>query len=113
MPRARLRGGISTPSSEPISDFSVSVESKQAKYGGLHCLRHWYASWLLNKKEAGGLGIPALTVSRRLGHNDVATTMRIYAHCFESEHDHAEMAAGENALLGIGWDNMGQKIQIV
>jgi hypothetical protein len=44
---------ISTPSSEPISDFSVSVESKQAKYGGLHCLRHWYASWLLNKPEAG------------------------------------------------------------
>jgi len=70
VPRARLRGGISTPSSEPISDFSVSVESKQAKYGGLHCLRHWYASWLLNKPEAGGLGIPALTVSRRLGHND-------------------------------------------
>jgi hypothetical protein len=29
-----------------------------AKYTGLHALRHFYASWCINRKEDGGLGLP-------------------------------------------------------
>jgi integrase len=40
----------------------------------IHDLRHSCASWLL------GQGVPLITVSAHLGHEDVATTSRIYAH---------------------------------
>jgi len=29
-----------------------------AKYGGMHSLRHFYASWLINRPQDGGLGLP-------------------------------------------------------
>jgi integrase len=40
----------------------------------IHDLRHTCASWLL------GAGVPLITVSAHLGHEDAATTARIYAH---------------------------------
>ena len=46
--------------------------------GGLHQLRHFYASALL----AGGVDIKAL--SEYLGHHDAAVTLRIYAHLMPS-----------------------------
>jgi len=46
--------------------------------GGLHQLRHLYASALL----AGGVDIKAL--SEYLGHHDAAVTLRIYAHLMPS-----------------------------
>ena len=46
--------------------------------GGLHGLRHYYASVLL----AGGVDIKAL--SEYLGHHDPAVTLRIYAHLMPS-----------------------------
>ena len=46
--------------------------------GGLHELRHYYASVLL----AGGVDIKAL--SEYLGHHDPAVTLRIYAHMLPS-----------------------------
>jgi len=30
----------------------------EAKYTGLHSLRHFYASWLINRKKDGGLELP-------------------------------------------------------
>jgi len=41
----------------------------------IHDLRHTCASWLL------AAGVPLLTVSAHLGHEDAATTARIYGHC--------------------------------
>jgi integrase len=46
-----------------------------AKYPGLHALRHFYASWLINRKEDGGLGLPVKMVSQYLGHSTAALTM--------------------------------------
>jgi integrase len=46
--------------------------------GGVHHLRHYYASVLL----AGGVDIKAL--SEYLGHHDAAVTLRIYAHLMPS-----------------------------
>lgn len=40
----------------------------------IHDLRHTCASWLL------GAGVPLIVVSAHLGHEDIATTARIYAH---------------------------------
>jgi integrase len=38
---------------------SVVTNAGKAKYTGLHALRHFYASWCINRKEDGGLGLRA------------------------------------------------------
>lgn len=72
----------------------------KAKYGGLHPLRHFYASWLINRKEDGGLGLPAKIVQERLGHASIVVTMNTYAHLFPRSDDGTELAQAANNLLG-------------
>ncbi|MEH6721028.1 MAG: tyrosine-type recombinase/integrase [Aurantimonas endophytica] len=71
-----------------------------AKYPGLHALRHFYASWCINRKEDGGLGLPPKSVQERLGHSSIALTMDTYSHLFPATDTADEMAAAETALLG-------------
>jgi len=44
---------------------------KSPKYTGLHALRHFYASWLINRKKDGGLELPAKVVQYRMGHSSI------------------------------------------
>lgn len=71
----------------------------KAKYTGFHALRHFYASWLINRKEDGGLGLPPKSVQARLGHSTIALTMDTYSHLFPSTDDAAELASAEAMLL--------------
>ena len=50
------------------------TKSGKAKYTGLHALRHFYASWCINRKVDGGLELPLKLVSERLGHSTVQLT---------------------------------------
>ncbi|MBB4390079.1 integrase [Rhizobium leguminosarum] len=70
-----------------------------AKYKGLHALRHFYASWLINRKEDGGLGLPAKMVQERLGHASIVMTMDVYGHLFPRSDDGRELAEAASALL--------------
>lgn len=70
-----------------------------AKYAGLHCLRHWYASWCINRREDGGLGLPAKIVQSRLGHSTIALTMDVYSHLFPKDDDGSELAAAADFVL--------------
>jgi integrase len=70
-----------------------------AKYTGLHALRHFYASWLINRKEDGGLGLPAKMVQERLGHASIVMTMDVYGHLFPRADDGRELADAASALL--------------
>ena len=45
------------------------TKTGKAKYTGLHTLRHFYASWCINRPEDGGLGLPPKNVQERLGHS--------------------------------------------
>ncbi|MBY5849724.1 site-specific integrase [Rhizobium leguminosarum] len=72
----------------------------KAKYTGLHALRHFFASWLINRKEDGGLGLPAKMVQERLGHASIVMTMDRYGHLFARGDDADELAAAERSLLG-------------
>ena len=38
-----------------------------AKYTGFHALRHFYASWCINRREDGGLGLPPKWCRSALG----------------------------------------------
>lgn len=71
-----------------------------AKYTGLHSLRHFYASWCINSKADGGLGLPPKAVQERLGHSSIVMTMDVYGHLFARSDDGSELAAAEKALLG-------------
>jgi integrase len=76
----------------------IVAKSGKAKYS-LHSLRHFYASWCINRRVDGGLELPLKVVSNRLGHASIQITADRYGHLFPSTDDGAELAAAEKALV--------------
>ena len=77
----------------------VVTKDGKPKYPGLHSLRHFYASWLINRKQDGGLELPLKEVQARLGHATLAMTADTYGHLFPRVDHTAEMAEAERALF--------------
>lgn len=77
----------------------VVTEDGKAKYTGMHTLRHFYASWCINRKEDGGIGLPPKLVQECLGHSSITMTMDVYGHLFPRGDDAKELAVAESALL--------------
>jgi integrase len=71
-----------------------------AKYSGMHALRHFYASWCINRRVDGGLELPAKLVQERMGHASIKITLDLYGHLFPRGDDGSELAAAELALIG-------------
>jgi integrase len=66
----------------------------KAKYGGMHALRHFYASW------CASIGLTMKAVQARMGHSNIAVTMDTYTHIFPAEaEDSKKLAAAERALM--------------
>lgn len=86
---AMVRAGVTLGVGDEVS----------AKYTGLHALRHFYASWLINRKEDGGLGLPVKMVQERMGHASIVMTMDTYGHLFPRSDDGTELAQAANVLL--------------
>ena len=63
-------------------------------------LRHFYASWCINRRVDGGLELPLKVVQARLGHASIQMTADTYGHLFPRGDDGAELAAAEKAFLG-------------
>jgi integrase len=87
---AMLAAGVTVPGKGGVA---------AAKYGGWHSLRHFYASWCINRRVDGGLELPPKMVQERLGHASITITMDVYGHLFPRADDGAELAAAEQALL--------------
>src|SRR5262249_11027357 len=85
--RACIVAGVVTPEGE-------------AKYTGLHSLRHFYASWSINRVVDGGCGLPAKVVQERLGHANISMTLHTYGHLFPRGDDSAILDAAEGMILG-------------
>ena len=84
----------------PVQVAAGVVTAKgEAKYTGLHSLRHFYASWCINRRVDGGLELPLKVVQARLGHASVQMTADRYGHLFPSGDDGGELAAAELAFL--------------
>jgi integrase len=60
----------------------VTDENGKVKYRGMHALRHFYASWCINRRADGGLELPLKVVQARLGHASIQMTADIYGHLF-------------------------------
>jgi integrase len=80
-------------------EAGIVTKDGKPKYSGLHSLRHFYASWLINSVKDGGLGLAPKVVQERMGHSSISMTMDTYGHLFPRGDDHAELAAAEQALL--------------
>lgn len=75
-------------------------EDAKAKYTGLHALRHWFASWCINRKVDGGLELTPKAVQERMGHSNIAVTIDTYSHLFPVVDEQESMAAAERTLFG-------------
>ena len=71
---------------------------------GMHCLRHFYASWCINRQKDGGFGLPPKNVQERLGHSAIGMTLDVYGHLFRAD-DAEEFDAAELSL--ISWLHCG------
>jgi integrase len=71
------------------------------KYSGLHSLRHFAASWMLHRREDGGLGLSLKEAQERLGHATLAMTADTYGHLLPRHDDGAELAAAERHLFAV------------
>jgi integrase len=100
---AQIAAGITVPTKGPKGE-AVLDETGRPKhapnYTGLHSLRHFYASWCINRRVDGGLELPPKTVQERLGHASIVITLDTYGHLFPRTDDGAELAAAERVLLG-------------
>src|SRR5262245_16006540 len=87
----------------PVMVKAGVVDAKdQPKYSGLHALRHFYASWCINRKKDGGLELPIKTVQQRLGHASIVMTSDVYGHLFPSTDDGQRIGrGGEGAFLSV------------
>lgn len=70
------------PSLDVASVYFHKIAAKAGLPGGLHTLRHTFASHLAQA------GVPLYTISKLLGHSDIKMTMR-YAHLCPATLDHA------------------------
>ena len=101
--RAQIDAGITRPALGSDGKPRSNKHGKpimEAKYSGFHSLRHFFASWLINPRDRGGLGLPAKVVQERLGHSTIGMTLDTYGHLFPRGDDAAELAEAEHALLG-------------
>jgi integrase len=98
--RVESRPNITKRALHPVQ-IAAGVTDKhgKAKYTGLHALRHFYASWCINRRVDGGLELPLKVVQARLGHSSIQMTADRYGHLFPRGDDGAELAAAERAFL--------------
>jgi integrase len=116
-PKGKLGLVFPTPSGDGVAlhnnvvrAFTTAVRAAgltdadgKAKYTGLHSLRHFFASWLINPPERGGQGLAPKVVQQRLGHSSILMTMDTYGHLFPPDKDaHKKLADAERALLTDG-----------
>jgi integrase len=99
----QLAAGVSVQVRDADGKLARDDDGKpvmQAKYTGLHALRHFYASWCINRESDGGLEMPAKVVQERLGHSSITVTLDTYGHLFPRGDDSAKLAEAESRLWG-------------
>ncbi len=90
LPLCCLEGGAPMRPSSASRAFTRTLSSLGLPPGtSFHTLRHTHATWLLYN------GVDIRTVSERLGHAKVTTTLELYAHVLPGRDDLAAEAFGE------------------
>lgn len=98
----QIAAGVTVPLKDGSGRLKRDENGKPivaAKYTGTHALRHFFASWCINRKKDGGLELPMKTVEARLGHSSIVMTSDVYGHLFPRGDDSGELAEAEKLLL--------------
>jgi integrase len=61
---------------QPAMIAAGLTKDGKAKYPGLYALRHFYASWCINRRADGGLELPLKVVPVRMGHSSISAHRR-------------------------------------
>ena len=83
---------------EPVQIKADVVDKHGLPKYGIHALRHFYASWCINRPKEGGLGLPLKMIQERMGHSSITLTADLYSHLFPSDDDGGEMKDAEKKL---------------
>jgi integrase len=100
---AQIRAGVSTIVKDAQGKVVVDAAGepvRKPKFSGFHSLRHFYASWCINRRADGGLELPAKVVQERLGHSSIVMTLDVYGHLFPRGDVTAELAAADRQFFG-------------
>jgi integrase len=99
---AQLAAGITVQVKDDDGQVKRDEDGKPLvapKYYGLHTLRHFFASFLINRRADGGLELPPKIVQTWLGHSTIAMTLDVYGHLFPTAGDVGEVVTDlERAL---------------
>ena len=83
----------------PVLIAAEVINSNGKPKYGLHCLRHFFASWLINRKADGGREMPLKSVQIMMGHSSINITADCYGHLFPRSDDTDELKQAELGLL--------------
>jgi integrase len=84
---------------EPVIVAAHVVDKAGKPKYALHAFRHFFASWCINRKAAGGRELPPKDVQTLLGHSSIVMTLDRYGHMFPHRDDRDELALSARALL--------------
>ena len=93
-----IAAGVTVPSGKKDDEGNPILK---AKYPGLHALRHWFASWCINRKVDGGLELTAKAVQERMGHSSITVTFDTYGHLFPMVDEKQALETADRHLFGI------------
>jgi|SRR5215217_535478 len=93
----QIAAGVTLATGQSTSDGNPILV---AKYSGLHALRHWFASWCINRRSEGGLELTPKAVQERMGHSNIAVTLDTYSHLFPARDESLALAEAERVLFG-------------
>ncbi|GAB4240834.1 MAG: site-specific integrase [Methyloligellaceae bacterium] len=95
---AWIAGGAAIDTGKKDDDGKPILRPKY----GIHSLRHFFASWLINDPQHGGLGVSPKRAQQVLGHSSLQMTMDTYGHLFPHPGDESEeWGRGEKALAAL------------
>lgn len=99
---AWVRAGVTVPTLD--ADGKPTRDEKgrpifEAKYSGLHNLRHFFVSWCLAPRPpiGQGQGLSLKEASELAGHSSIRITADVYGHLIERPDRQKELAAAEGA----------------
>jgi len=91
----QIAAGLGVPMLDDQENPRFDKDSKpllRGKYG-LHALRHFFCSWLIDRGKA------PKDIQTQMGHSSLVMTLDLYGHLFPRQDDAEEMARAEAALL--------------
>lgn len=86
---------------KPLRRKNGTLVYEGRRYTGTHAYRHWYCTWLINRKVDGGQELDIKRVQKQMGHSSIAVTLNIYSHLLPQADQKESLAEAQRKLFGI------------